>query len=69
MLSDDLLYVGLLLASIGWGFVTTHPVWESLGGGHKPTVNQFRKTFSTLFGLAVVVLVSGKHTLHPVIRY
>ena len=27
MLSDDVLYVSLLLASIGWGYVTTHPCW------------------------------------------
>jgi len=64
MLSDDVLYVSLLLASIGWGYVTTHPCW---GTGRGAKVVQLRRTLSTLFGLGIVILVSGAHTLHPII--
>jgi len=66
MLSDDVLYVLLLLASIGWGVVTTHPFWNSFGAG-PAQVRHIRKFLSSLFGLGIVILVSGKHTLHPII--
>jgi len=59
-LSDDVLYVALLLASIGYGWVTTQPFLL-----RRP---ELRKAVSTAGGLTVILLVSGPgHTLHPLL--
>ena len=51
---DDIIYLALLLVSIIWGKFT-----RSIQNTRQ------RKWASTLFGLAIVVLVSGPSTLHP----
>ena len=51
-LQDDVVYLGLLCASIGFGRATAY-----LAPAH-------RKLASTTFGSALVFLVSGRHGLH-----
>ena len=52
---DDIVYVSLLLVSIAYGKVT-----RSIRD------TQARKWASSLFGLAIVIVVSGWHVLHPI---
>jgi len=54
MISDDIIYVGLLLVSIAFGKIT-----------RQIPNTPVRKWTSSLFGLGIVVLVSGWSTLHP----
>jgi len=54
MISDDIIYVGLLLVSIAFGKIT-----------RQIPNTQARKWTSSLFGLGIVILVSGWSTLHP----
>ena len=54
-LQDDVLYLGLLLASIAFGKATASLPAHT------------RKMVSTSFGLALVFLVSGLHGLHCVV--
>ena len=53
---DDLIYLGLLAASIGFGYVYRRI--EHI---------EARKWIGTLLGIVVTVVVSGWHTLHPLI--
>lgn len=56
MKSDDIIYLTLLVASIGFGHVFRK--LESPGA---------RKWVGTCVGLGITVAVSGWHILHPVI--
>ena len=51
---DDIIYLGLLLVSIGFGKITRQIQDKEL-----------RKLTSSGFGLLVVLIVSGWSTLHP----
>ena len=56
MLFDDIVYVGLLLLCIGFGkfYRQIEPL-------------QLKQWIGTIVGLGLVIMVSGKHALHPII--
>lgn len=53
---DDIIYLGLLIASIGFG-----QLYRRIS--HTET----KKWVGTVVGVIVIVIVSGWHTLHPLL--
>jgi len=64
-LSDDIAYVGILFASIGFGKIFRMIPPEIVND--KKYFNR-RRTVSTLVGLVICWLVSGVHTLHLLVQ-
>ena len=57
-MNDDYIYLVMLVFSIAFGGVT-----RSIGNA------TLRKWTSSLVGLAIVVVVSGAHAVHPVLSF
>jgi len=60
-LQDDVIYLGLLTASIAFGLVNKR--WLN------PASASGRRSASTAFGLFVLVAVAGRHSLYALASY